>query len=266
MSFLKRALDSVAKQKLLPDELIVVDDASTDGTHDYLLSWSKDHPFTFKIIRNQKNHGVSFSRNQGIVCAKGEWIAFLDSDDEWLAEKLSTQVLALSKNPNYLICHGEEIWIRQSKRVNPKKKHQKAGGDLFARSLGLCLISPSAVILHRSIFNRCGFFREDYPVCEDYDLWLKICAKYLILYCPEFLLKKYGGHDDQLSHKYVAMDYWRIDSMLNILQKGALSADQEVALRKELNIKAELLLKGYLKHKRTNEYTALKSKMKKLSI
>ena len=114
---LKRALLSVFSQTLLPTEVVVIDDGSTDGTNAMICA-----EFPEVIYYRQENLGVSSARNLGIQHTTGDWLAFLDSDDEWLPEKLSRQTAALAANPESRICHTEEIWIRNGIRVNPAKK------------------------------------------------------------------------------------------------------------------------------------------------
>ena len=106
-----------------------------------------------KIVSLAANSGVSAARNRGIAAAAGEWIALLDSDDEWLPNKLAQQAAALCES-GLLICHTDEIWIRNGVRVNPHKHHQKYGGDIFFQALPLCVMSPSSIAIHRQSF--CG--------------------------------------------------------------------------------------------------------------
>lgn len=248
---LRRAVDSVLGQSYSRWELIVVDDGSTDDTSLYLNELAS-HP-KVACLRHE-NAGVSSARNRGVERAQGEWIAFLDSDDEWLPQKLELQVECLHQNSGHMITHGEEIWIRNGVRVNPMKKHQKSGGDLFERSLQLCCISPSTVMIHRSVFDEVGAFREDFPVCEDYDLWLRITSRYPVAYTREFLIKKYGGAQDQLSRRYKAMDYWRIKAIAHCLESNALNVKQVQLAKQELVKKARILLKGYRKHQNLSNF------------
>ncbi|MCB9095883.1 MAG: glycosyltransferase [Halobacteriovoraceae bacterium] len=244
-STLPRAVESVLGQTDQDFELIIVDDGSSDSTHKYL----EQLPATIKMIKNSENKGVSFSRNRGVEQSYAPWLCFLDSDDEWLPHKLKRQKEFILQHPEFSILHGEERWVRNGVRVNPMKKHQKSGGDLFEASLHLCLISPSTVCLSRKLFEEMGGFREDFPVCEDYDLWLKITSAYQVGFIPDELIIKYGGHCDQLSRKYKAMDYYRVKSMQWIYEnRKTLSDLQRSQLIDVLTQKAEILINGYKKH------------------
>lgn len=249
-SVLNRAIDSVLGQTFKDWELIIVDDGSTDETSELLQSHSHE---SLSIYRTS-NQGVSAARNLGLQKAHGEWVAFLDSDDEWLPEKLAKQMAYAEAHPDILIVHGEEIWVRNGVRVNPMKKHQKRGGDIFGDAVKLCCISPSTVLLKKSLLLDLGGFREDYPVCEDYDLWLKITCKHPVGFIEDFLIKKYGGHEDQLSRKYFAMDYWRVKSLSHILGELKNDLNKYEVAQKELNKKSNVLLKGYRKHQNLENY------------
>ena len=209
---IKRALDSVIHQTLPPEEIILVDDGSTDNTSTFV---KQNYPQVSLIF--QENRGVSSARNAGIKLAGADWIALLDSDDEWHRNKLEMQCHALMSDPDYLICHTNEQWIRNGKPLKQMKKHRKYGGDIFKYCLPLCVISPSSVLVHRSIFENAGLFDETFPVCEDYELWLRICARFPVLFLDEPLINKYGGHAGQLSHKYWGMDRFRILALEKII-------------------------------------------------
>ena len=197
---------------------------------------------------HQQNRGVSSARNTGIRAASGDWIALLDSDDRWQADKLALQCRHLAEQPSYRIVHCDEIWIRNGVRVNPMKKHAKRGGHIFRHCLPLCAISPSAVLIHRSVFDAVGLFDEQLPACEDYDLWLRICARYPVLFTDEALVIKTGGHADQLSRRYWGMDRFRIHALDNILSSTALAPGDYTAARNTLLDKLAIVIKGALKH------------------
>jgi glycosyltransferase involved in cell wall biosynthesis len=253
---LPKALDSVLSQTLKPREIIVVDDGSTDETNAVLANYPG------LCIISQDNRGVSAARNMGIKKAGGEWLAFLDSDDEWLKEKLEKQWDAICIDDK-LICHTEEIWIRNGQRVNPMKKHKKFGGIIYERCLPLCVISPSSVMIHRSVFKDVGVFDESLEVCEDYDLWLRICAKYSVLFIDEPLIVKYGGHEDQLSRKYWGMDRFRVKALEKMMSFGALNDEDEKATVNMILQKCGIIINGMKKRGNNDEAEKWQSKIEK---
>ncbi len=244
-----RALTSVMAQTRPPDEVIVVDDGSSDGTAAFI---AERYP-QIKLIRHEVNSGVSKARNRGIVEARGEWLALLDSDDQWLPQKLETQWAAIEENPAYAIVHSDEIWIRNGRRVNPMSKHAKSGGMIFQQCLPLCVISPSAVMVHASVFREVGLFDETLPACEDYDMWLRICARKPVLYLDEPLILKYGGHLDQLSRKYWGMDRFRIQALRKVIESGALEPVDEQAAIAALIEKGRIYIDGAKKRNKHGE-------------
>ena len=217
----------------------MVDDGSTDNTCALLASEFPEVRYIY-----QQNHGVSHARNTGIRAASGNWIALLDSDDRWKPDKLQRQQQALHANPAYKLCHSDEIWIRNGKRVNPMKKHAKHGGRIFRYCLPLCVISPSAALIQRALFTEVGLFDESLPACEDYDLWLRICARYPVLYVDQPLLIKTGGHADQLSRRYWGMDRFRIQALENILAAGVLDKQDHAAALQTLQEKLAIMIQG----------------------
>ncbi len=255
---LERAILSVQEQTRPADEIIVIDDGSTDGTDRLIPAKYPD----IKYVK-QKNSGISQARNQGILRSTSNWIAFLDSDDAWLPKKLENQEKTLQTSLEYLICHTNEIWIRNGKRVNPMKKHEKSGGHIFQKCLPRCIISPSSVIIHRTIFDRFGTFDKSLPVCEDYDLWLRICAFIPVLYLPEPQIRKYGGHGDQLSRKYWGMDRFRIIALEKLINNPELTADKKRSALEMILDKIGIFIKGARKRGNDQEVNIFSEKRKK---
>lgn len=255
---LKEAIDSVLAQHFDNYELIVVDDGSTDNTPALLTTYAGQINYI-----HQKNRGVSAARNAGIRAARGALITFLDSDDYWLPDKLAVQTAFFDANPEAKICQTEEIWIRNDTRVNPKKRHAKPSGDIFERSLYLCLVSPSAVMLRRKLFDDVGFFDETLPACEDYDLWLRIGCRYPIHLINTPLIVKRGGHPDQLSRQ-AGLDRYRIRSLLGLIQGGRLSPVQRSQAVSVLAEKCRIYAEGCRKRGRKDEADYFKRLTKSL--
>ncbi len=249
----QRALRSVLEQTEPPLEIIVIDDGSTDETPSVLNTFVPQ----VQIIR-QPNKGVSAARNAGILQARGDWIALLDSDDQWLPNKLQLAREFVTAHPQIRIFQTEEIWIRHGKRVNPRKKHQKHGGWIFKQSLPLCIVSPSAVVIHKSVFETVGLFDETFPVCEDYDLWLRVSRFFEIGLDTRPGIIKYGGHDDQLSKKYWGMDLYRVKAIEKHVNDSTLPLELKLAALEELLKKLNILIQGA--RKRHKHYPQLEEK------
>jgi len=258
---LKRAIKSVLNQSFQDFEIIVIDDGSSIDIKRIIEEFNSDR---LVYLRNEKNKGISFSRNRGISLAKGDLIAFLDSDDEWLKDKLKKQIEYLN-NTQYRIVHTEEIWIRNGKRVNPKKRHTKSGGNIFIQSLELCLISPSSVLIKKEIFEEYGLFDEDLLVCEDYDLWLRITAKEEVGFIKKPLIIKYGGHSDQLSRKYEAMDKFRVKSLIKLLNTVELNDYQKKAVIETIINKSNILYNGAIKRGKVEDAEIYKKWLTEIS-
>jgi len=230
---LQRAIKSVLKQTYSDFKLVIVDDASQDSTAVEIAKIYKTYS-KISLIRNIKNKGVSFSRNTAIKkFNKIKWVALLDSDDEWIEDKLIKQVEDIQSNKDVRLFHTQEAWIRSGKKVNPKKIHLDKSGDLYQKSLNLCLISPSSVVIKRELFDEVGYFREDYTVCEDFDLWLRILyAEDKAVLNVNKLVIKYGGHCDQLSQMYHSMDWYRIRTLFNLINTNNCQNSVEIMKKK----------------------------------
>ncbi len=248
VTWLPEAVESVLGQTYRDIELIVVDDASSDDTAELVQSrWP-----TVRYLRLDERRGPSAARNAGLHAAASEWIAFLDSDDLWLPRKLERQLGALERTGRYRVCYTDEIWVRNGRRVNPKKKHHKHSGWIFAHSLRLCIVSPSSVVMHRSFFEEVGEFDESLPACEDYDLWLRASCRMPFLFVPEKLIVKRGGHEDQLSRQW-GLDVYRVRALEKLLEKAPLSARQRRLAASELVRRCRILEQGFRKRGRVGK-------------
>jgi glycosyltransferase involved in cell wall biosynthesis len=255
---LQRAIDSVLAQDYRDFEIVVVDDGSTDNTSEILEAYEQ------VCVVRQEHRGVSAARNVGIARAAGQLITFLDSDDSWLPRKLSTQVAFFTAYEHALICQTEEIWIRNGIRINPRKRHKKYAGMIFEQCLELCIVSPSAVMIKSSLLDEIGCFDETLPVCEDYDLWLRIAQRFPIYLIETPLVIKHGGHADQLSRR-PGIDRYRIQALRKILESDLLSDTQYAAALTALRQKCAVYAAGCLKRGREAEATYYENLCRRLT-
>ncbi|HTQ24725.1 MAG TPA: glycosyltransferase [Candidatus Binataceae bacterium] len=242
-AMLREALASVAAQRHssfeVSYEVIVVDDGSTDGTSEELICRGDD----IRAVRTERR-GPATARNRGIAIARGGLIAFLDSDDLWMPAKLARQSRFMRDHPDCAIAQTGEIWMRDGRRVNPGRRHRKRAGDIFIDSLRTCLISPSAAILRRELFDEVGGFDEDMAACEDYDLWLRIVARHEAGLLDEPLVIRRAGHPGQLSASVAALDRFRIRALAKLLADGSLSAGRRAAAAEVMAEKCLVYGKG----------------------
>lgn len=277
----KEAIDSVLNQTFKDFELLIVDDGSADDTKTIIEQYGDKLSYYLT-----KHKGVSAARNFGIKKSCGEYLTFLDSDDLWKKDKLKKQIQFFDKNPEAKICYTDEIWYRDGVRVNPRKKHYKPSGDVFLELLPFCRISASSIMVKREIIgalyhspvpdpdsgayrgNGTGsgtglspneIFDENLPVCEDYDLWLRMSIKYPIYFIDIPLIIKRNRLGENLSQMYWGMDRFRVRSLEKILKMELDDIYKKEAI-KELLVKLNILCNGSWKRGRMLQFLKYFSK------
>ncbi len=235
-------------QHLSPLEIIVVDDGSTDTTSDFMADFiTRSNIET--VYLQQPNRGPAAARNRGLEAAKGLFLAFLDSDDQWHEDKLALQSRAMLAAPKYLISHTRERWLRNNRHLNQKKHHIPAHGYIFQQSLRLCCVGMSTVMARRELFSRYGKFDETLCCCEDYDLWLRVSLLEPFLLVDKAMTIKHGGRPDQVStHFRQGMDRFRIQALAKLLRTSSISAGHADDAQAEMLRRCTIYGNGCLKH------------------
>lgn len=263
--YLPRAIESVLGQTHTDLELIIVDDASTDETQAYINSLADNR---IRVILHSKNLGVSSARNTGIKAAKNNWIAFLDSDDEWLPHKLKTQLEFIKNNPGIKAIHSNEQWVYNGDKKAQPKKYKRYSGWIFDKCISICCVGPSTSLVHKDVFEDVGLFNEAFPVCEDYDLWLRVSHKYELGLTEDILVNKYGGHEDQLSITHHELDYWRVKALEPFIFDegvfGRFSSEVQAIFRNIMLQKYDRLLTTYSKQNNEAKLSEIKAKLSEI--
>lgn len=191
-----RAIQSVLDQSYQDFEIIIVDDASVDQTEEIVRNFADER---ISYIRHQKNEGGSVARNTGIKAAKGEFIGFLDSDDEWLVEKLKKQMDRFkisSKKVGIIYCGYSTVWKETQEIGDPVIPILR--GNLFLSLLKSYITPGSTPVIRRDCFRKAGFFDEELQSCQEWDMWIRISRYHEFDFVPEILVR-YHLHGHQIS-------------------------------------------------------------------
>lgn len=177
VQYLDECLDSVFAQTLADFEVIVVDDASTDGTVDLLARYT--HDARLRVITRASNSGLpAVARNQACRAARGDYLAFLDSDDYWSPEKLEKQVAFMEQHPECGLCHTFARVVESDGRLSYVRREgdMPRGGDLFRALLRKNFITTSSVLMRHDLFMQLNGFAEGsaYKVGEDRHFYLRV--------------------------------------------------------------------------------------------
>lgn len=189
-----RAILSVLNQTYQDFEIIIVDDGSTDNTERVVSNF---HDFRIRYIHHEVNRGASAARNSGIWAARSEYIGFLDSDDEWLTEKLAKQVFKLQSSENKVaLVYTGEILVENDPGNPFERKILSISGNVFGRLLQNDFIGTcSSVMVRARAIKKIGGFDEQLISRQDWDLWLRISQNYEIACIPEpLIIRHIGGH------------------------------------------------------------------------
>jgi glycosyltransferase involved in cell wall biosynthesis len=244
------AAASVLAQSFQDFELIIADDGSTDNTEKNLERYTEKYtratrprgpvprplhgPVYEPVYLKLRHSGMpGLVRNKGSQAARGRYLAFLDSDDLWLPQKLELQMRLLQTDTgNPLLCHTREKWLRAGKEISQAGQKHRREGDIFADALVKCVIGPSTLVVEKAFFENHGGFREDLEIAEDYELWLRMSFTQPVLYVDKALTIKRAAvrgpdEEDNLSAKYGHIEIFRIKALRDLIDKGFFSSRTE---------------------------------------
>ncbi len=252
-SLLMEAIGSALSSTVL--ELVIVDDGSDDGTAEYLADLGRQAPELLRLVTLTHGGTPGRARNRGVAAARGRYIAFLDADDLWRPHKLARQLQEHARPEAPVLSHTRETWLRNGRVVSQAGQKHGTSGDVFADSLHKCIIGPSTVVLERAVFQELDGFREDLEIAEDYELWLRLVHRYSVAYVNEELTVKRAGHGDQLSERYGAIEYFRIQALQDLVDRGFFDEHPEhaAAARRALSRKCRIYAQGCAKRDRFQE-------------
>jgi glycosyltransferase involved in cell wall biosynthesis len=187
---LRRAIQSILSQTYQNFEVIVVDDCSRDNTEEVVKRFCDER---IRYVRNKERKGAPFSRNVGIKVARGEYVAFQDSDDEWLPKKLEKQVDVFKNSPKEVgAVYTSFWWIGEGRKVRvPQSNYRRSGEDIHGILLETNFITTSAAMVKKECFEKAGLFDETLPRLQDWDLWIRISIYYRFKHIDEPLVIRY---------------------------------------------------------------------------
>ncbi|MDD5680054.1 MAG: glycosyltransferase [Candidatus Omnitrophica bacterium] len=203
-NYICNAIDSVLAQTYKDFEIIVVDDGSTDNTKEILTTYGGSAKYIY-----QQNQGVSSARNRGIKEAIGEYVAFLDSDDEWDERKLEKQVKLFEKEPSVYLqyCYARFVNVQEKRDFIMPEYVTRTFEDLVLSHYKNknADLPTSTVMIRKLCFDQIGCFDENLPCIEDYELWLRIAKKFAIGFIPEILVVENCHHTNNLTDSVMKM-------------------------------------------------------------
>ena len=223
--YIARAIQSVLDQTYDNFELIVVDDGSTDGSAEIVKRFGDSR---IRMLE-QANSGASGARNSGIKCSRGEWIAFLDADDIWMPENLSSHVEILKQHPEINWSAGSFVRRYPGGRVEypvmPASLAERIDDGVFRNALSLisnALICTCTVVIRKEVFSTIGYFDPEFETAEDLDMWMRLWMKYRDVGYADKVIMEYmqeipysltetriESNDNRVSHALFVRKYWK---------------------------------------------------------
>lgn len=249
-----RAIRSVLEQTYEDFELIVVDDGSTDGTEEVVRSF--DDP-RIRYIRHAQNRGGAAARNTGIRAARGEYIAFQDSDDEWLPEKLEKQMRIFeNSSPDVGVVYTAFYLNKNNMKIRiPSSKITITDGNIHCELLKGNFVSTPTAVIRKNCFERAGMFDECLPRFQDWELFIRLSSLYLFRYIDEVLVNAFYSLDSISANNDALLKAYNL-----ILDKHIYSFRKDISALAEIqyNIGNHLCQAGHLHEGRVHLLQAVR--------
>lgn len=264
------AIDSVLAQTLPVYEILVID----DGSHDETFKVASQYGHPVRVLR-KKNGGCSSARNLGILESRGEWIAFLDSDDTWLPERIARQADVLTKHPElewlagrYEIYRGEHQ-IRLSHLGTPPINNSPVQKQPIALLAQGCSIWTGTVLARKSILDRVGYFSEDQKTGEDFELWFRLAlATDQVGYVHEpvarYQVGNVGSLTGQSSHKGDRSWIRLIERFIDA--RSSCSEEEFDSIEKLITLKSDQIVRNTIKSANPAHARWLIGELKKMGV
>lgn len=228
-TFIGRCVDSILAQTLLPKEIIVVDDGSSDNTSEAVGRYGAE----VRYIR-QSNAGTAAARNAGIKAASSKWIALLDHDDWWLPTKLEAQVDCAERFPNASIIYCDAMIYTPSGTISGTflGGKQSFQGQIFEQLLEWCFVLPSTAMIRTEAVVDVGYFDDSLRGTDDYDMWIRLAQKGYEFRAVEKALVAYERQETSFSKNDAAMARSEIQLLTALLRSGLSESHRKKVRRK----------------------------------
>lgn len=215
-NIIERSIKSVLNQSVSPFEIIVVDDNDNNEFRNTSLIIENKYKDRIIFLYNEENKGANYSRNRGILSSHGDYIAFLDADDEWDCEYIKTVTREISENNAYFITVNYQVVHKEGILPPEFSSHKNISGDISKIELYRDVVGPtSTVIVKRSLLIEAGLFDESLPARQDYDMWLRVCKNARLSYIYNPMVKVYRDGHDSISSSYIR----NVDGTKKVLAK-----------------------------------------------
>ncbi len=228
--YLREAVESVLSQTLKPYEIIVCDDASSDGSAELIRDYEQKYPGLVKGLLHEKNLGIAKNRNSGINASSGEFITWLDGDDRFRPEKLQQELNKMLAHPDIKWVYSQEIIVdEEGNELHTRyKKHYE--GNIFENLMHIIGSEPNRQLIETAALRKIGLFQEDLEMYEDFDLCLRLARHYRCAYCEE-ILTEYRMHPDNF-HKSPSEKHLKSLEKIHTNLKKMLASEPEAKQRR----------------------------------